>query len=77
MASCDVAKPGLRHLAALCLFHFTVWSMLSARVAEFFGLHSIRMLLLVLCCCVVPILAIIALQRNDFAHSAGPFLVTR
>ena len=43
------------------LFHFTVCSMLSARGAEFFGLHSIRMLLLVLCCCVVPILAIVAL----------------
>jgi hypothetical protein len=47
--------------------------MLSARIAKLFGFHPIGMLLLVLCCCVVPILAIIALQRNDFAHSAGPF----
>jgi hypothetical protein len=72
MASSDVAKPRLRHLTP-CSFHFTVCGMLSARIAELFGFHSIGMLLLVLCCCVVPILAIIALQRDDFAHSAGPF----
>jgi hypothetical protein len=59
------------------LLHFTVRSMLSARIAELFGFHPIGMLLLVLCCCVVPILAIIALQRNDFAHSAKPLLITR
>src|ERR1700730_925407 len=63
----------VRRADSIPLFHFTVCSMLSARVAEFFGLHSIRMLLLVLCCCVVPILAIVALQRDDFAHSTGPF----
>ncbi len=77
MASCDVAKPRLRHLAALRLFHFTVCGMFSARIAELFRFHSIGVLLLVLCCCVVPILAIIALQRDDFAHSDGPFLITQ
>jgi uncharacterized sodium:solute symporter family permease YidK len=54
-----------------------VCGMLSARIAELFRFHSIGVLLLVLGCCVVPILAIIALQRDDFAHSAGPFLITR
>jgi hypothetical protein len=47
--------------------------MFSARVAEFFRLHPIGVLFLVLCRCVVPVLAIIALQRDDFAHQPGPF----
>ena len=67
----------VRRADSIPLLHFTVCSMLSARIAELFGFHSIGMLLLILCCCVVPILAIIAQQRDDFAHSAGPFLITR
>jgi uncharacterized sodium:solute symporter family permease YidK len=67
----------MRRADSIPLLHFTVCGMLSARIAELFRFHSIGVLLLVLGCCVVPILAIIALQRDDFAHSAGPFLITR
>jgi hypothetical protein len=49
----------------------------SARIAELLGLHSVGMLLFVLCRRVIPVLAIVALQRDDFAHSAGPCSVIR
>jgi hypothetical protein len=51
--------------------------MFSARIAELLRLHPIGMLLFVLCRGVISVLAIIALQRDDLAHSAGPYSVTR
>src|SRR5579863_3420715 len=48
---------------------FFVRCVLPACPAEFLGLQAVRMLLLVFCGGVIPILAITTLQRNDFPHS--------
>jgi non-ribosomal peptide synthetase component E (peptide arylation enzyme) len=51
--------------------------MLSACIAELFRLHAIAMLFFVLRRGVIPVLAIIALQGDDFAHPLRPLLITR
>jgi hypothetical protein len=45
----------------------------TARIAELLRLHAFRMLLLVLRGRVVAVLAIRALQRDDFSHDLIPF----
>src|SRR5262249_20767934 len=52
-------------------------SLFPARIAELLGLHTFRMLLLVLRRGVIAILALTALQRNDFPHRSNPFLQSR
>jgi hypothetical protein len=54
------------------LLHFLMPGMLPARIAEFPGLHALRVLPLILRRRVVAILAIAALQSNDFPHSLIP-----
>jgi len=56
----------------LQLLHFLVPRVLPARVAKFLGLHPVRMLLPVLGSRVVPVLALVALQRDDFSHRSNP-----
>jgi hypothetical protein len=46
---------------------------LAARAAEFLGLHTLGVLLLVFCGGVIPILALTTLQRNDFPHFLNSF----
>jgi hypothetical protein len=46
---------------------------LAARIAKLFCLQPVGVLLLVLCCGVIPVLALTALQRNDFPHSLNSF----
>jgi uncharacterized protein involved in response to NO len=46
--------------------------MLAARVAKFLSLQAIGMLLPILGGRVIPIFAIVALQRNYFSHSSFP-----
>src|SRR5260370_124845 len=46
--------------------------MFSARITEFLRFHPVGMLFFVLGRRVVPVLAIIALQRDNFAHQSGP-----
>jgi hypothetical protein len=48
--------------------------MLPAGIAEFPNLRSVRMLLAVLGRCVVAVLALTALQRDDFSHLPIPLL---
>jgi hypothetical protein len=48
-----------------------VRGVLSARVAEFLCLHPVGMLLFILGRRVIPVLAVIALQSDNFAHSAA------
>jgi hypothetical protein len=55
------------------LLHFLVRRLLAARVAELLRFHPLGVFLLVLRRCVVAVLAIPALQRNDFAHRLIPF----
>src|SRR5882762_9157614 len=50
------------------LLHFLVRRLLPARVAELLRFQPLGVLLLVFRRCVVAVLAIAALQRNDFAH---------
>jgi hypothetical protein len=50
------------------LLHFLVTGMLAACIAKLFGLHPVGMLLPILGGRVIPVLAIVALQRDDFAH---------
>jgi hypothetical protein len=47
--------------------------MFAARIAELLRLYSLGMLLLVLRSRVVAVLAIRALQRDDFSHDLIPF----
>jgi hypothetical protein len=49
-----------------------VLGVLPARVAELFGLHPVGMLFLVFRRRVIPILTIVALQRDDFSHGCFP-----
>src|SRR6266446_887999 len=64
----------LRRVDSLPSFHFTVGGMFSTRIAKFLCLHPVGMLLFVLGGRVIPVLTIVALQGNDFAHSAGLFM---
>jgi hypothetical protein len=41
---------------------------LAARIAKFLRFHPVGMLLPILGGGVIPVFAIVALQRNDFAH---------
>ena len=41
---------------------------LAARLAKLLGFHPVGMLLPILGGRVIPVFAIVALQRNDFAH---------
>jgi hypothetical protein len=41
---------------------------LAARIAKLLGFHPVGMLLPILGGGVIPVFAIVALQRNDFAH---------
>src|SRR5579862_4153031 len=50
------------------LLHFLVARVLAARLAKFLRFHPVGMLLPVLSGRVVPVFAIVALQRNNFAH---------
>src|SRR5271169_4963431 len=63
------SKPVLPSEHLLKLFRFFMRRVLPARPAELLGLQAVRMLLLVFCGGVIPILAITTLQRNDFPHS--------
>jgi hypothetical protein len=56
------------------LLHFLVAGMFTARIAKLPRLHSFRVLFLVLRRRVVAVLAIPALQRNDFSHNLPPQL---
>jgi hypothetical protein len=47
--------------------------MLPTGIAKLFRFQTLRMLPLILRSRVVPILAIAALQSNDFPHSVDPF----
>jgi len=66
-------KTGLSPTPAKKLFHFLVRRLLAARVAKLLSFHPLGVLLLVFCRRVVAVLAIPALQRNDFAHRLIPF----
>jgi hypothetical protein len=55
------------------LLHFLVAGMFAARIAKLPRLHPLGMLLLILRRRVVAVLAIRALQRNDFSHTLNPF----
>jgi hypothetical protein len=55
-------------LHAVSLLHLTVPGVLPARIAELFGFHPVGMLLLIFGRRIIPVFAIIALQRDDFAH---------
>ena len=55
------------------LLNFLVRGVLAARPAKLLGLHALGVLLFVFCRCVVAILAIATLQRNDFPHELIPF----
>jgi hypothetical protein len=55
-------------VTTILLFHLAVLSVLAARVAELFRLHTVGVLLLVFGGRVVPMLAVIALQSDNFAH---------
>jgi len=46
---------------------------LAARITKLLRLHPVGMLLPIFGGRVIPVFAIIALQRDDFAHSDGPF----
>jgi hypothetical protein len=50
--------------------------MFAARIAELLRLHPFGVLLLVFRRCVVAVLAIRALQRDDFSHALIPFYIT-
>jgi hypothetical protein len=50
------------------LLDFFMRRMLSTRVTKLFGLHPVRMLLFIFRGRVVAVLALAALQCNDFAH---------
>jgi hypothetical protein len=47
----------------------------AARIAELLRLHALGVLLLVLSSRVVAVLAIAALQRDDFSHDLIPFYI--
>src|SRR3981081_1877831 len=51
------------------LLHFFVPGVLAARIAKLLRFHPVGMLLPIFGGRVIPIFAIVALQRNDFAHS--------
>jgi hypothetical protein len=50
-----------------------VRGLLPARIAKLLRFQTFRVLLLVLARCVVAVLAIPALQRDDFSHDLKPF----
>jgi hypothetical protein len=52
-----------------------VTRVLAARIAELLGFHAIGMLLPILGRRVVPVFAIVALQRNDFSHQVSSKLL--
>jgi hypothetical protein len=52
--------------------HLAMDGVFPARITEFLRLHPVGVLFLVFCRRIVPVLAIIALQRDDFAHQAAP-----
>jgi hypothetical protein len=52
---------------------FLVGRVLAARTAELLGLHAFRVLFLVFGGGVIAILALTALQSNDFAHFSNSF----
>src|SRR5258706_9385264 len=54
------------------LLHFLVRGLFAARVAKLPGLQSLGVLLLVLCRCVVAVLTVPALQRDNFPHISIP-----
>jgi hypothetical protein len=56
------------------LLNLFVPGVLAARIAELPCFHAFGMLLLVLRRRVVAVLAIAALQRNDFSHDLNPSL---
>jgi hypothetical protein len=58
------------------LLHFLVAGMFATRIAELLRLYSLGMLLLVLRSRVVAVLAIPALQRDDFSHDLIPFYIS-
>jgi hypothetical protein len=76
-----VTEPFLRrfdgHRILNSLLNFLMSRVLPARIAELRRLEPVLMLLPVLGRRVVPVLAIVALQRNDFSHSRLPVLLTR
>jgi hypothetical protein len=55
------------------LLNFLVPGVLAARIAELPSLYAFGVLLLILRGRVVAVLAIAALQRNDFSHELNPF----
>src|SRR5271168_3621903 len=64
-------KPSLQQSVPK-LLHFLVAGMFAARIAKLLRLHAFGVLLLLLRC-VVAVLAIRALQRDDFSHDLIPF----
>jgi hypothetical protein len=59
------------------LLRLFVRRVLPACTAELLRFHAVRMLLLVFCRGVIPVLALTTLQRNDFAHFPDSFLRAR
>jgi hypothetical protein len=57
------------------LLHFLVTRMFAARIAELLRLYPLGMLLLILRSRVVAVLAIPALQCDDFSHDLIPFYI--
>src|SRR5580692_860594 len=57
------------------LFHFLVTGVLPARLAKLLRLQPVGMLLPVLGGRVIPVFAIVALQRDDFAHKVSSNLL--
>jgi hypothetical protein len=55
-------------LSAFCLLHFLMDRMVAARAAKLLQLQPVLILLLVLRRCIVAVLAVTALQSNNFAH---------
>src|SRR5258708_12585727 len=50
------------------LLHFLVTRVLAARIAKLLRFHPVGMLLPILGGRVIPVFAIVALQRDDFSH---------
>jgi len=56
------------------LLHFLVRSLLATRIAKLLRFQSFGVFLFVFCRCVVAVLTVPALQRNNFPHVGIPFL---
>src|SRR3981189_1969803 len=57
------------------LLHFLMARVLAARITKLLRLHPVGMFLPMLCGRVIPVFAIVALQRDNFAHKPSSKLL--